>query len=1136
MPPSEWKHDAQDGNLREYMTRALMSVLKLGDKGSVEVGLQLGDDSVFQTQLDCVRTIVGDSLAALRIGLADTSEREQTEDALRYSEQRFQDIARASADWIWEVNAEGIYTFASNNVQDMLGYTPAEIVGKTPFDFMPPGEMERVAAEFAAIAGRRESFRDLDNTLCHRDGSLRQVQTNGVPILSADGALLGYRGTDRDITEHKTITKQLRKFSQAVEQSPESIVITNIDAEIEYVNNAFLLATGYRREEVIGRNPRVLNSGRTPPETYVAMWEELSHGRSWKGQFHNRRKDGSGFVEFAIITPLREDDGTISHYVAVKEDITKKKQQGEELDHYRQHLEELVAVRTTELTAAVAHTRLIIDSSAEGILQLDEMGCIALINPAACQMLGYSAAELIGRDVHAAIHCSPDATAPHTLCSLGMAMRAGRMLREDAETFWRADGLPIPVTVATHPMHDGDTVIGAVMSFSDNTKRQAAEAAREAARTEAERLARSKSEFLANMSHEIRTPINAVLGFAYLCLELELAPRERDYLNKIYSASESLLGIVNDILDVSKMEAGKLELESVPFSLDEVLHRVSSLFAIRARDKDVELIIAPESGVPENLLGDPLRLGQVLINLMSNAIKFTERGEIRLIVKRVTLTDDNVGLCFEVRDTGLGMTPEQQARLFTAFTQADSSTKRKYGGTGLGLVICKQLVERMQGQMEVESEFGVGSCFRFTVRFDVAAGKNAAPLAHSVLADKRVLVVDDNDTMRSLYSRITKTLGCHVEEANSGEAVLAGIEAGAHYDLILLDWKLPGQDGLAIARRLHKAGHAMPIILITGREPEEARLQSEEGDIQAFLAKPVGRSTLHDTMVNVLGGHTVLPSVVPHHRRAPDLSGARILLVDDNDFNRQVGRELVAITGAAVDTVGDGAQAVAASIDGGYDLVLMDLQMPVMDGYMAARIIREVWPDLPILALTAHAMSEEMERVLAAGMNDIITKPILPDSLFVKLARWLPRGAGHEWSTSAEPPKPASAPAAPTTADIFDLATALSRVNGDQKTLERFLRMFRDRNADIVTQIGTALAVQDLTTARRLAHALNGGAGTVGLIKLQITAARLEATLAAALDGTVEPARRNEDFTALAAAWPLAMDALAKVLEPPAAY
>ena len=1054
---------------------------------------------------------------------------------LRASEQCFQDIARASADWIWEVNAAGAYTFASDNVLDLLGYTPAEIVGKTPFDFMPPEEAERVGVALAAIVGRRASFRELDNTLCHKDGSLRQVQTNGVPILSADGELLGYRGIDRDITERKSVEDQLRKFSQAVEQSPESIVITNVDAQIEYVNSAFLLATGYRREEVIGRNPRVLNSGRTPPETYAALWEALSHGRSWKGQFQNRRKDGSEYDEFAIITPLREADGTISHYVAVKEDITEKKQQGEELDHYRQHLKDLVAERTAELTAAVAHTRLIIDSSAEGILQLDETGRIGLVNPAACQMLGYSPAELLGRDVHAAIHCPPGTAASHTPCSLGVAMRAGQTLREDAETFWRADGLPLPVTVATHPMRKGDIVIGAVMSFSDNTLRQAAEDAREAARAAAELLARTKSEFLANMSHEIRTPINAVLGFAYLCLKQELPQRERDYLNKIHSASESLLGIVNDILDVSKMEAGKLEMESVPFSLDEVLHRVSTLFALKARAKDVELVVAANPGVPENLLGDPLRLGQVLINLMSNALKFTERGEIRLIVERVTLTDDNVGLRFEVHDTGLGMTPEQQAGLFTAFTQADSSTTRKYGGTGLGLVICKQLVERMHGEIEVESEPGVGSCFRFTARFDVATGKNAGTPAHSVLTGKQVLVVDDNDTMRSLYSRIATTLGCHVEEANSGEAALAGIEAGAHFDLILLDWKLPGQDGLATARRLRTAGHAMPIILITGGEPEEARHHAEEGDIQAFLAKPVGRSTLHDTMVNVLRGHTVLPSLVAQQSTAPDLRGVRILLVDDNDFNRQVGRELVGITGAVVDTAGDGAQAVAAITDGDYDLVLMDLQMPVMDGYVAARIIRELWPDLPILALTAHAMSEETERVLAAGMNDIITKPILPDTLYVKLARWLPRGARHERANSAVPPAPTTAPAPPAAADIFDLATALTRVNGDHKMLDRFLRLFRERNADIVTQIGAALAAQDLTTARRLAHALNGGAGTVGLIELQITAARLEATLAESLDGMDEP-RRNEDFAALAAAWPQAMDALAGVLEPPAAH
>jgi two-component system sensor histidine kinase/response regulator len=1069
---------------------------------------------------------------------------------LRASEQRFQDIVRASSDWFWETDAEHRFCDFFDKRERVEGIFQLSLLGRTRREVValnasnPP---DMIAAHQATLDAHLP-FRNFEYQTVSADGSSQWISSSGVPHVDAQGLFAGYRGIASDITERKSVEDQLRKFSQAVEQSPESIVITNIDAEIEYVNNAFLLATGYCREDVIGRHTRMLNSGRTPPETYLALWDALSHGRSWKGQFYNRRKDGREYVEFAIITPLREADGTISHYVAVKDDITETKRQGEELDHYRQHLVDLVAERTAELSAAVEHTRLIIDSSAEGILQLDETGRIGLINPAACQMLGYSPAELLGRDVHEAIHCPPGTVAPHTSCSLGVAMRAGQTLREDAETFWRADGRPLPVTVATHPMLKDDAVIGAVMSFSDNTLRQAAEEAREAARAEAERLARTKSEFLANMSHEIRTPINAVLGFAYLCLRLNLPPRERDYLNKIHSASESLLGIVNDILDVSKMEAGKLEMESVPFSLDEVLHRVSSLFALKARAKDVELVVAAAPGVPESLLGDPLRLGQVLINLMSNALKFTERGEIRLIVERMTLTDDTVSLRFEVRDTGLGMTPLQQAGLFTAFTQADSSTTRKYGGTGLGLVICKQLVEYMHGEIEVESEPGVGSCFRFTARFDVAAGNDTAKLAHSILAGKQVLVVDDNDTMRSLYSRIARTLGCYVEEANSGEVVLARIEAGGRFDLILLDWKLPGLDGLATARGLRAAGHAMPIILITGGEPEEARLQAEEGDIQAFLAKPAGRSTLHDTMINVLGGHSVQPSVVGQQGKTLDLSGARILLVDDNDFNRQIGRELVELTGATVDTADDGAQAVTAATGGGYDLVLMDLQMPVMDGYTAARIIRELWPDLPILALTAHAMSEEAERVLAAGMNDIITKPILPDAFYVKLARWLPGGARHDRATSAVPPaptikptiKPTSAPALLATADIFDLAAALTRANGNHKMLERFLRLFRDRNADMVTQIGEALAAQDLTTARRLAHALNGGAGTVGLSELQITAARLEATLAESLDGMDvpldgmdEPARRSGDFAALAAAWPRAMGVLDVLLDAP---
>jgi CheY-like chemotaxis protein/HPt (histidine-containing phosphotransfer) domain-containing protein len=693
-------------------------------------------------------------------------------------------------------------------------------------------------------------------------------------------------------------------------------------------------------------------------------------------------------------------------------------------------------------------------------------------------------------------------------------------------------------------MRKGDIVIGAVMSFSDNTLRQAAEDAREAARAAAELLARTRSEFLANMSHEIRTPINAVLGFAHLGLTLDIPPRARDYLNKIHSASESLLRIINDILDLSKLDANKLEMESVPFGLDDVLHRVASLFTLKAREKGVELVIAAVPNVPDSLLGDPLRLGQVLINLMSNALKFTERGEIHLIVEPVTITADAVSLRFEVRDTGVGMTPEQQAGLFTAFVQADSSTTRKYGGTGLGLAISKQLVQRMQGEIEVESEPGAGSSFRFTARFDIATGMAARGSANSSLTGKQLLVVDDNDSMRKLFIQVGKKFGCQVEEADSGQTAMDRLQAGTHFDVILLDWNMPDMDGLATAHAVRTAGYTMPIILVTGGDAEMARAQAKAGDIQAFLSKPVTRSTLHDTIISVLrGDHAAEPLLVSGQGTPPDLSGAHILLVDDNDFNRQVGRELVELTGATIGTANDGELAVAAVTDGSYDLVLMDLQMPVMDGYTAARIIRELWPDLPILALTAHAMSEETARVLAVGMNGIITKPILPDALYAMLARWLPRGARQDRATPAVPvaavragAAPVIAPAPPATADIFDLAAALTRVNGDRKMLERFLRLFRDRNASMLTEMGAALAAQDLTTARRLAHALKGGAGTVGLIELQLTATRLEATLAKSLDGMDESARRDEDFAALAAAWPPAMEALAAALEPSAAH
>jgi two-component system sensor histidine kinase/response regulator len=840
----------------------------------------------------------------------------------------------------------------------------------------------------------------------HRLASLAfyRDQLYGLGIVAASAA-----------AERKSADDQLRKLSMAVEQSQESILITSLDARIEYVNETFSAVTGYSREELIGQNPNVLNSGKTPPETFRAMWQALSQGQSWKGEFINRRKDGSEFIEFAIISPIHEPDGTITHYVAVKEDITEKKRIGQELDLHRQHLQLLVDERTAELV----------------------------------------------------------------------------------------------------------------------TERDRTVAASQA-----------KSQFLANMSHEVRTPINAVLGFAYLCLKLDLPARATDYLTKIHSASESLLGIVNDILDISKMEAGKLALESVTFSLDEVLQRVSSLFILKARAKGVELVVAARPGVPDTLLGDPLRLSQILINLMGNALKFTEHGEISLIVTPAAVTAETVSLRFEVRDTGLGMTPEQQAGLFTAFTQADSSTTRKYGGTGLGLAISKQLVERMHGEIGVESQTGTGSCFWFTARFDVARGKAAPAASASLPSHLRVLVVEDNDAMCKLYLQNIKMFGYQAVTANSGEAALARIQAGERFDLILLDWNLPGLDGLATAHSVRNAGHVMPIILITGGELEVARDKAQADDIQAFLAKPVTRSTLHDTIAGLLAGQMALPLPCAEQRPVPDLTGKRILLVDDNDFNRQVGRELVEITGATVNTADDGAQAVAAVTDQPYDLVLMDLQMPVMDGYAAARILRELHPDLPILALTAHAMSEETARVMAAGMDDILTKPIHPETLYALLSRWLAQDARQD-TAGAEVPLIPDAPAVsavgtaigpllpnlPAAMKVFDLAAALSRVNGDRTRLERFLRLFRELRSGSVAEIGAALAGRDMETARRLAHVLKGGAGTVGLVELEASAARLEQTLAQLLQGSDDPPRRAADFAGLAAAWTRAVDTLAGLLD-----
>ncbi len=761
-------------------------------------------------------------------------------------------------------------------------------------------------------------------------------------------------------------------------------------------------------------------------------------------------------------------------------------------------VEEQVRLRTRELAQNEARTRAVLWTMLDGVVHIDQHGTILMVNDALLSMLGYTEEDLIGENVRI-LTPEPHRGAHDAYLERYRATRVPHIVGHRREVqAQRKDGLLLPVDLMVNEMVDdnGSTFIGLIRDISEY---KATLHALEETLALAQNAGESRSRFLANMSHEIRTPINAVLGFARLCLNgVEMPPRGRDYVDKIHQAAESLLGVVNDILDFSKIEAGKLSMERIPFSLDEVLERVGSLFSLKAREQGLELSIGAMPETPCQLIGDPLRLGQVLNNLVSNALKFTEKGEVHMLVEPLFVREQVATLLFTIRDTGLGMNELQQASLFTAFCQADSSTTRRFGGTGLGLAIARQLVERMGGSIEVESSPGQGSTFTFSANFGLT--ENAATqgaMSHELLAGKRILVVEDNPIMRVLLTKSLAAFGCQPVAAASGEDAIARVRDEPGLAAVLMDWRLPGRDGVTTARQLREAGCSLPIVLVTGDEPEAARTQAGEGDIQAFIGKPVSRSRLREVLINALAGKGELPAVSAPAPGMPNLAGRRILLVDDNEFNRQVASELVQLTGAEVTTAEDGEQALAACERGRFDLVLMDIQMPVMDGYTAARILRGRQPFLPILALTAHAMVEERERVIAAGMNDILTKPILPHLLYAAITHWLPDAAAAKENRNGGAAKrpPASPAIAPVAGTVLDVSAGMVTANGDAAFFARMLRLFESSPAGNLDALAASIEAAEIDAARRQAHSLKGMAGSIGAAGLQGVMRELEQAL-----------------------------------------
>ena len=821
-------------------------------------------------------------------------------------------------------------------------------------------------------------------------------------------------------------------------------------------------------------------------------------------EYRIRRPDGTYFWVNDRQHVVRDSEGKPVEIVGSWTDITKRKEAEDARERARQRLDLLlraapVVVYSFAATGDYAPTYV-----------------SASIGP----MLGYAPDEyLSGPDFwRSRVHPDdlPEVEAKQAeLFQHGEHSIEYRFLKKAGTYCWVSD--------EQHLILDDDGPLEVVGSWSDIDTRKAAEQAFQAAQEELKKATaaaleanEAKSAFLANMSHEIRTPMNAVIGLSHLALKTDLSPRQRDYVLKIKNSGQHLLGIINDVLDFSKIEAGKLSIESIDFDLDKVLENVGNFMSEKATAKKLELIFEVEPTVSAHFRGDPLRLGQILINFCNNAVKFTDSGEVAVKVRALEDSTENQLVEFAVSDTGIGMTQSQIDRLFQAFEQADASTTRKYGGTGLGLAIAKQLTELMGGEVSVESEPGQGSTFRFTARLGKGSVLPRRRLLESDLRGRRVLIIDDNPHARAVLAGMLTNMSLIADEAPTGEEAIALIRQAAKngkgYEIAFIDWQMPGIDGIETGERilaLPGLGSPPRLIMVTAYGREEVLKQAEEAGFDNVLIKPVTSSILFDTTVVALGadGGKLEGTAAGPSFDIERLRGARILLVEDNEINQEVAMGQLKEGQALVDLAENGEAALEMVRANTYDAVLMDVQMPVMDGIEATRAIRSDprFRELPIIAMTANAMASDRALCLEAGMNDHIGKPIDPDQLFGILLRWIRHKDGVGRASSGARARPRASRKEPRLAvPGIDVAAGLKRTGGNRKRYETLLRKFAKPQSGTAAAIAAALAKGDAPTAEHAAHSLKGVAATLGANALSDAAAQAETAIRGGIDASAE--------------------------------
>ncbi|WP_319583971.1 PAS domain S-box protein [uncultured Pseudodesulfovibrio sp.] len=979
--------------------------------------------------------------------------------------------------------------------QQMIGRTEDEVVGQNCHHLTCPADRDK-----CPILDLNQS-KDLSRrSMLHKDGTVIPIMKSVSIISKGDRELL--LETFVDITEAEQNRLELENAKKELEEKVEErtvhlrgiidtarsgIIVVDSQGEITEFSPAAQGIFGYSKEEVLRKNVTILmpeDDGRDHDQ-YL---REFNHGGPSKliGKqtvVQARRKDGSLFpMEISLNSAVVAGK---SIFVAVLSDITERKAMEDEIRKSRERYQRLVE----DLAGRFA------------IFSHKPDGEMLFIGESALSVFGIPREKIIGRKWQDVINWEPGVE-DRASEVFKEAMERGQIALEIEMSFTHVDGTRHELLNSLHPVYSKDGELETIEGIiEDITSRKAVAKALAEAKEDAEQATRAKSDFLANMSHEIRTPMNAIMGLSHLALQSDLKDKQRSYIEKVHVSAENLLGILNDILDFSKIEAGKMDMENTEFFLGEVFEHLASVLGLRAQESGLQLMFDLPNDLPTALVGDPLRLGQVLLNLGNNAIKFTPRGEVLISVRLAEEVGDDVILHFSVRDTGIGMTEEQRRKLFQQFSQADTSTTRKYGGTGLGLAISKKLTEMMGGEIWVESEPGIGSTFHFTARLK----KQSRPPKWDEYLDIRplhVLVVDDNDTARTIFAEMLAGFGFSFDLADSAEAGLALLEGQAgnrNYDFAILDWDLHGIAGGDLVRIMQTSpniGHSPKVIFVSafGTVHIENATQ-DESVVAGVLSKPVLPSTLLDTMMVAEQGVPTRVSRAGFRQSelgqmTAKLSRVKVLLVEDNEINQDVAVDLLVSNGIACEVASNGEEALKILEREHFDCVLMDCQMPVMDGYTATREIRKIdrLKKLPIIAMTANVMAGDRERSIEAGMNDHIGKPIRIQELFATMDKWVKPTVSRMASTSPEMNIDLS--------DLqgIDVVAGLRYVQGKESLYRSLLGKFLHNYKDFRGVFEQARAEEGATGAERCAHTLKGVAATVGAVAVSKKAEALEAS------------------------------------------